>query len=270
MSYTTTELLKNHISQPLPVLKQQTDQQFQFSADSAIQFYNGAINPESITVKAIRQTEPVKLSVTITQESAQFSSSPVVPGSLCVGRDSSFTALLTENSDFIVNYDDGIILVKDSEQIPQGTILYLSFLPYHLYTESVDYYLNASVSSLQRIPGGNISTGETVLLTYAPLQLSFNNELLDFAVLEANGLIEKTIDPDSEFGADPVLQTAATYLALNIVCRSSSARELSGNLRDEKVAQTWLKLADEYQKQANELLAAFKTPPHNLSQPKLG
>jgi hypothetical protein len=81
----------------------------------------------------------------------------------------------------------------------------------------------------------------------------------------ANSLIAAEIDPEGRFGADPNLGAAATYRALEIVCSSSSARELSRQRGESRIAQSWLQLAEQYNRQASRLIQEFRP---KLSGPK--
>ena len=77
---------------------------------------------------------------------------------------------------------------------------------------------------------------------------------------EANSLVEREVDPHREFGADPVLVCAATYRALEIVCRSASAADLAGCNGQERTAAGWMKLAADYGAVADRLLKQFRPP----------
>jgi hypothetical protein len=93
-----------------------------------------------------------------------------------------------------------------------------------------------------------------------PLYLSHTEEVLNNAVLEANSLVEREIDPDQLFGADPILQTVATYRALTIICRASAARELSSLRGEDRSALAWIKLADVFAEQSSNMLGSFRPP----------
>ncbi|MEW5995224.1 MAG: hypothetical protein AB1744_12655 [Candidatus Zixiibacteriota bacterium] len=94
--------------------------------------------------------------------------------------------------------------------------------------------------------------------------------MLNKAVLEANALVERDIDPDRQFGADPVLQSGATYRALEIICRASAARELSRARGEDRTALAWMKLADGYAARADQVLRSFHPPFTGPSTPQHG
>jgi hypothetical protein len=68
------------------------------------------------------------------------------------------------------------------------------------------------------------------------------------------------VDPDSQFGADPVLQASATYRALEIICHAAAARELSSLRGEDRTAVAWMKLAETYATRSEQLLRLFRPP----------
>jgi len=86
--------------------------------------------------------------------------------------------------------------------------------------------------------------GEAVWLDYQPVYVSVADEIVDNAVAMANGMVENELDPDRQFEVDPTLAAGATYRALEIVCRAAASRELSAQRGGDRMAATWLKLAD--------------------------
>ncbi|MCP4685891.1 MAG: hypothetical protein GY867_10665, partial [bacterium] len=111
-----------------------------------------------------------------------------------------------------------------------------------------------------RLAGGEIAAGETVLLDFNPLHLSLTDEIVDHAVRLANRLVENEVDSEGEFEADPMLGAAATFKALDTVCRAAAGHELAGLRGNDRTAAAWMKLADDYAAKAETLLQAFRPP----------
>jgi hypothetical protein len=78
------------------------------------------------------------------------------------------------------------------------------------------------------------------------------------------------VDPDRQFGADPALQAAATYRALEIICRAAAARELSSLRGEDRTAIAWMKLADAHAERSEHLLRLFRPPYAGPSAPAIG
>jgi len=134
------------------------------------------------------------------------------------------------------------------------------FLPYALYAATSDYTLDAAHGQIKRLAGGDIAPGETVRLDYRPVYVSVADEIIDNAVTMANGMIEREVDPEGEYEADTTLDTAATYRALEIVCRAAASRELASQRGADKVATGWMKLSDDYGTHSELLLRNFRPP----------
>ena len=267
MAYTNIELLRQHLEFTQPVSHRISDQQLQILDDSYVRFYNGSIQKKSVTVKNIQSTVQAKFSLTVGMTKQQFSSVPLVPGSLLVTTDSSLGTIYKENIDFIINYSEGTFTAIDTGALTDGMQLILFAVPYTVYNENQDYRINYDTGSIQRIISGNILPGETVFLDYLPLNSSHSDALLNNAVLEANAIIEMTVDPNRQFGANIVLQTAATYQAMEILCRASAARELASGTKDDRTAAVWIKLSELYLTRSRNLIESFVEPFKGPSAP---
>ena len=76
----------------------------------------------------------------------------------------------------------------------------------------------------------------------------------------ANGMVENEVDPDRQFEVDPTLSAAATYRALEIVCRAAAGRELASLRGGDRIAGAWIKLAEDYFARSGLLLRSFRPP----------
>ncbi len=148
-----------------------------------------------------------------------------------------------------------------------GDTVTFFFLPYTVYVEDTDYRIDYNSGEIQKIPSGAIQLGESLYIDYEPIYNNYTDEILNNAVIEANAIIEKQVDPDKQFGADLVLQTAATYRALEIICRSSAMRELIGSNKKDSNATSWIKLAELYLSRSEKLIESFKSPLKHIQPP---
>jgi hypothetical protein len=184
-----------------------------------------------------------------------------------VASDLSQTTIYTENIDYIVDYSNGTLTIKEGGALTVGNAIVIWYLPYTLYTAGSDYSLDENRGTIRRLASGDIAENETVYLDYYPMNGSVTDLVLEQAALEANGLIEAAVDPEGQFGADPVLQSAATYRALEIVGYMAASRELTTRSNSYLSAQTWLKLAEQFAARANKLLDDFRPAASSPSNP---
>lgn len=266
MSYTNVDQVRNHLGVNSSLLERVSDRPVQLG-DSAIRFHNGPIAAGSLGVKSIRSVNQERNSIAAATGGVTFSSSPVVPGSVVVASDSSLGVLFAESQDYLVDYAVGKLTPKSGGTLPPGDPVTVWFLPYTVLVAGEDYQCDYDNAEIRRLSGGSIGTGETVFLDYSPVYADVTDQILLSAVAEANGLIEREIDPEGEFGADATLGLAATYRALEIVCRTSASRELASLRAEDRVAAVWLKLAEEYGRKADKLLSGFRPPLAGPSTP---
>jgi len=259
VSYTNVELVRHHLVATFPTQEKVYDQPVIPESDY-VTFFNGPVESSSVTVKSIHSNTPTRATITLDNEKTSLASLPLVRGSVVVASDSSLGTVYAENVDYIIDYVLGDLTIKEGGGLTTGQSVTVWYQSYFVYTLGNDYQLDGNRGRLKRLSGGEIASGETVYLDYAPVYQSFNEEILAKAVLEANGLIESAVDPDGQFGADPVLQACATYRALEIICRASAARELSSLRGEDRTALAWIKLAETYAERSEQLLSSFRPP----------
>jgi hypothetical protein len=267
MSYTSIDIIKHHLDIPFPITDKVDDQAVVIFGNDYVTFFGGSLDASSVSVKSIQDTTPQRLTIVLSSTTTSIISTPIVPGSVVAASNSSMSEVYIENQDFIIDYQNGNLIIKSGGVLSVGNTVTVWYVPYIVYSAGSDYRINSTAGEIQRITSGNIADGETVFIDYTPVFSNLTEDVLSNAAKEANGLIEKTIDPDQQFGADPILQTAATYKSLEIVCRSSAMRELSSGRNNNRAAAVWMKLADKYQELSKNMLNAFIERPSNPSQP---
>lgn len=260
MSYTNAEQVRHHLVIPYPVQDQVTDQAVILPGSDYVRFYGGAVNEGTVRVKSVQSTVPVRVQVTLSNGTVALGSAAVVPGSVVVASDSSLGTVFHENVDYIVDCSTGTLSVKAGGALASDQSVTVWYVPYTLYSVGIDYSLDAAGGEIRRLASGAIAAGETVWLDYQPVYVSVADEIVDNAVAMANGMVENELDPDRQFEVDPTLAAGATYRALEIVCRAAASRELSAQRGGDRMAATWLKLADSYSARSELLLRSFRPP----------
>jgi len=260
MSYTNAEQVRHHLVIPFPVEDQVKDQLVTMSGGDYVRFYGGAVDAESFRVKSIRSRKPTRARIAFSNGSAVITANPIVPGSVVVASDSSLGTVYVENVDYIVDYGSGSLAAKAGGALLSNHQVTIWFLPYALYEALSDYSLDASHGQIKRLMGGDIAAGETAWIDYRPVYVSVADEIVENAVAMANGMIEREVDPEGQYEADSSLSAAATYRALEIVCRAAASRELASQRGADKVAAGWMKLSDDYATRSDLLLRNFRAP----------
>lgn len=267
MSYTSADQVRHHLVTPYPLEDRVTDQRVVLDGIDSIQFYGGAVESSSLLVKSVHTNDPTRVSLTLNSQSTPFASGSILNGSVVVASDSSLGTIYIENIDYVIDYTAGTLAIKGGGSLSGGMQVSLWFVPFTIYQDETDYDLQADRGEIKRLAGGTIAAGETVYLDYVPIYVSFTDEIVDNAVAMANGMVENEVDPDGQFEADHTLSAAATYRALEIVCRAAASRELAGRRGTHQVALGWIKLADDFITKADRLMRAFHPPFDNPRPP---
>lgn len=260
MSYTNEELLRPYLESAQPVSEYITDQALVMAGQEYLQFFSGTVAEGSVTVKSIQSHHPVRVAKTFSEATIVLATTPLVAGTVVVAADSSLGTVYTPNVDYAVDYRQAQVTLKSGGQLGVGATVYVWYAPHVLYTSGSDFALDVDTGRVRRLPNGDIADGETVWLDYRPSPIGVDDTLLANAVAEANGTIEREIDPAGQFGADPCLQAAASYRALAIVCRAAAMRGLVLHPESDRMAVAWLRLGEAFSERSELQIASFRPP----------
>ena len=268
MAYTSSEQIRSHLSIESMTAQAIRDLPLVIDSNDELKFSVVGTQAGSVRVKTRRALTHTRATAILTNPLV-FSNVPVVPDSVVVASNTSLGQIYVEPIDYILTPGLGQLRVVSGGQLQIGSGIAIWYLPYTLLTESADFHIDYDRSTIRRVNSGEIETGETIYVDFTPRVSSVVDSAIDSAVLAANGLIERLVDPGGQFEADPVLGLAATYTALEIVCRSAAARDLSFRTGEDRTAKTWLSLAGEYSARAESLISGFRPPITPLSSPTL-
>jgi hypothetical protein len=260
MSYISVEDIRHRLIDRNLVVSKIINQPVCLIGTDYIRFYGAAIQKDSLTVKSIQTENSSRTTLSMNQSPLIICSVPLVPGSVVVASDSSLGKVYTENKDYIINYNQGDIQIKEGGLLQAGMNFTIWYLPFTIYQVEADYQEDLDHAQIKRTGNGRISSGETVYIDFQPVYENYSEELLSMAVAEANALIAGEVDPERKFGADPTLIAAASSRAMEIICRLAAGRELSGGPGDDKKALSWLRLSDDYANRCEKLLKIFRPP----------
>ncbi len=260
MLYTSVEKVRQHLISAFPIQERVFDQPVVLNGVDFSTFFGGAVDDVTLVVKSVQSNDLKRAVITLGISATALGDSWLIRGTVVAASDSSLGIIYVENQDYIIDYSSGTISIKSGGALSSGQQVFIWYGSFVRYNDGSDYVVSAIDGRIRRTANSNMASGETVHLDYSPIIDTYNDVVIQNAVDEANSLIEKTIDPEQQFGIEPLIQIAATYRAVETVSRASAARELSSRRGEYNVALAWLKLAAEFAGRADELIAAFRPP----------
>nr|MBN2276855.1 hypothetical protein [candidate division Zixibacteria bacterium] len=269
MSFTNPEMVNRHISLDDSPIGLRRDYPVVFGGTEWVNLPGRGVVEGSVMVKAVREFAPTYETPILNDGEISVSHQRLVPGSVTIASDNSLGAIYRENVDFSVDCDQGTIKRLIAGDIISGSQVAVWYYFYTAYKAGVDYAINCSDGMICRLPDGAIQVGQTLMVDYELSGNWFNDEIISGAVSEANAIVEKQVDPDQRFGADPVLQAAATYLAVSLLCRMAAAGDLKFNPEASSTASSWIALADSYREDYQVLIMNFRPGAARMSRPTL-
>jgi hypothetical protein len=267
MSYTNLETVRRHINLDEIPGGVKSDFPITFTDLEWVNLPGRGIVSNSVIVKAIKNYAPVSEVVTLGDGVVSLSNSRLMPNSITTASDSSLGTIYKENIDFSIDNAQGTIIRLTDGNIESGNVVNVWYYYYSVYSEGIDYSVNYQSGMVRRLPGGSIQANQMVLVDYELSGNQLNDEYVSEAVQEANAIVEKLIDPQQQFGADLTLQTAATCLAVSLVCRMAAISDLRFGDQGRQTASAWLSLAESYRDDYRNLLKAFRPQVTGLSSP---
>ncbi|MFQ5606489.1 MAG: hypothetical protein ACE5GA_00975 [Candidatus Zixiibacteriota bacterium] len=269
MSYTTVEITRRQIMTPGAPGTPERSVRASFTGAEWVQISPDRIISGSVTVKAVNGVAPVTESATFVNAAIVTGAKPLAPDSLTVAGDSSLGTIYSEGIDYVVDCASGVITRAMTGAIPAGSTVQLWYFPFTVYVDGVDYSVDHADGRVRRITSGAILSGGRVIVDFTPELAGISDEVFNEAVSEANQRVSAAVDPGGNFGANLILQTAATYLAASIICRIAATASLVSDSQGKNAA-LWLEIARSFAGDANALLHEFRPPTAALSGPKRG
>lgn len=260
MSYTTSEKVRQFLAVDIPLAERIVDQEVKLTNVDAVKFYGSPLDAATFIVKSPRSEIPNNVALTLSSGVNSISSLPLVRESIIVASDSSLGIIYEVNVDYIIDEPAAELRIKSGGLLSAGQSVTVWYREYAVYQVDSDYQLDASRGTIKRTLSGQIAEGEIVVIDYTPQSTSVTDELIDSAVITANGLLEREVDPDRQFEADSALVAAATFRALEIVSLAAASKQLSTNQNNDRAALAWLKLAEQYDNRAIKMLSSFRPP----------
>jgi hypothetical protein len=223
----------------------------------------------SETVKAIKNTIPTSESVILGSSPVSLAHQhPAIDTVVCAS-DSSLSLLYQENLDYMIDYPAGTISRIDGGSISEGAEVTVWYLYYHVYQRTQDYYIDYERGRMRRVSSGAIEEGQELLVDYQLGSSEFSDSEIEQCIMEAESEIVHLIDEAHKESTDPALQTAATCLAMSLLCRNSAGITATGLGGTDSHSSVWMELARSYRDTAMRLLTWFRGETPELKSPRL-
>jgi len=268
MSYTNIDLVRRLVGLSENRAATFRNYPLVFGDQAEVRLPGAGIVKGSVAVKRVIETAPRYQEVTVSSEPVSLNHPRIVPGSVTAASDSSLGNIYTIDVDYAVAYEAGIFSRIPGGAIDAGQNVSVWYYFHSLYSEGIDYAIDYDSAVIRRLAGGGIVAGQSLLIDYDTPYQYLSYEILNEAVLEANAMIEKEVDPQKMFGADLSLQTAATCLAAAILCRAAAAEDLRSKGNAAKNVSSWLALAESYRSDYERLIKIFRPGRSRMSGPR--
>jgi len=271
MSYTNIDLIRKHINLTSEPTGRRNSYPVVFDNSGWVSLPGHSIVTNSIKVKVVGCVVPVMETITFFSDEFSLQHKLLVDNSAALALDTSLGTIFSENLDFSIDAANGIIRRLSDGSISPGATVVIWYYYYSPYEEGADYAVNYSDGMIRRLANGRIQTGQTVFIDYELSSYQLGEEVMAAAVAEANAIVEREIDPKKIFGADASLQSAATYLAMSILCRIMGTNNLGSSAKSASAARPegWLSLAENYRQDYVRLIKQFRPPTARASGPTL-
>jgi hypothetical protein len=260
MSFTTKEIVKKHILDHHLGSTAIVNEPLQMQASGPSQFGRRMILPDSETVKAKEQNEPVQEHISFAGgDTSPLSHRLLIPDSVVVASDSSLGHVYVENVDYQVECGLGSLRRIATGSIPAAADVIVWYLHYRAYQKGSDYTIDYQRGTLSRRLSGAIEAGQWVLVDCITEYGSLDDEAIDNAISEADELVLSFIDEAHRQSSDRALVMAETYLAVAIICRIRAMESISPsrNKGSGNDALSWSALSDMYRKEAYNTMSRF-------------
>lgn len=268
MAFTSPELVRTHLSD-FRLTESVVDDAFVvLNGTAPVQLPHAGLSDGSIVVKSIRSSAPQKEEKILQDDWVTLTYPRLVPGTVLFALDSSLGTIYYENLDAIADYRGGRIKRISGGGITSGQAITIWYDHYHVYTEGDDYTADETSGQLTRRASGAIADGQTVTVDYTISLGTIADAVIENAITEAGDAVLALIDTQYHEQPSPGIIVGETHWAVAAICRTRAAVVLSAaatpSSQTRSSAQTWLDLADQYERSGHDRLIRFAAPVDSL------
>lgn len=229
MAYTNVTVVRKHLADFSRTLKEIENLLLKFDTEDSLELPHKGIKSSSEKVKAREANEPDQESLVLANSAVSLSNPELVPDSVVVAKDSSLTTIYLENIDYTVADNAGAITRISGGNISSGQTVIVWYFYFRVYQKNTDYAIAYDSGKLTRITDGAIESGQNVYLDYKIENVSFSDESVARAIEEAHVVLLEFVDEQYNNCSDNALEVAETYLALDILARMKGLEVLQAD-----------------------------------------
>jgi hypothetical protein len=274
MGFTNIDLVKKHILEHELGTVAKENIACRLVGETQFQLPHLLLVSGSEKVKAKESATPVSETVDFaSSEVVQLANKELIPDTVVVASDSSLGQIYSENLDYTIDYQHGIITRIADGAIGTGASVVIWYLFFRLYVKDSDYKIDYPKGLIRRISSGDIEDGQWLLVDYSVEFALLSDEVMENAVKEASDQVLKYIDSSFVNSRDQSLATAETYLAVSILCNIRAMEAMTQNAATGSGGQTrslslaWAEMSGTYRQLAFQILEKFKRDPGGFCSP---
>ena len=267
MSYTNTNLIKRHVRIDNAVAGAYEDYPVALSGLDWKTLPGRGIRSDSLVLKAVRSAVPTHEEIGFDDAEMSLSHSRLVRSSVAVASDSSLGTVYDENVDYCIDAGRGTLTRLSDGAIPQGGTVAVWYFYHVPYVEGTDYQVDYNAGRVRRLSGSAIQSEQSVLADFQSALTGEEDEIISSAVAEADAIIDSQIDSALRLSNDQTLQTATTFLAVSLVCRSAAGFVSDGTGSATQQTTAWLALAESYRRDYDALMKSLRKSVTRLKPP---
>lgn len=238
MAFTSPELVRTHLSNVRLGETAIADLPVVLNGTETVQLPHTGLVAGSVVVTSRRATAPTQESKSLAAAWVGLSYAHLVPETVVVAKDSSLGTLYFENIDFIVDYAGGRIKRIPGGSITSGQTVVIWYEYYHVYVLGDDYTVNEATGQLTRRSTGAIADGQTVRLDYIVALGTVSDDVIERAIAETAETVLSLIDPSYQDQPTDGIVIGATHWAVAAVCRMRAGATLADNAITAGAART--------------------------------
>lgn len=185
----------------------------------------------------------------------------IVRDSVVIASDLVLTTVYTENSDYIIDYENGVVARTTSgSTIANGGQVFVWYIPFVVLSEGDDYSIDYESGLVRRRIGGSIPNEATVYVDYNHTEISASSALIGELIEEMEAFVEPRLKSSYSLeSTDKGLKAASTNYVLYSYCLAAGMKELTTARRDQSddLAKQWGMLGDKYLANAEKMFAKY-------------
>lgn len=269
MKFTNISQVRHHLYRMNPGEQAIRNHSLRLTSVSEISLPHSHLVSGSEKVKAMEIVAPISEAIALADSDVSLGHDNLAQGTVVCAADSSLSVIYSENIDFSIDYEEGIIMRIETGSISSGAQVVVWYLYYRVYIKGVDYSIDSDRGNIRRLSSGAIEDGQELLIDYSLGSSEFSDTEIDQCIAEAEAELITLIKEEYHDSDDPALQTVATWMTLALLCRNSAGMAQAGEISGVRLGNSWMELSQSYRETAMKLINWFRRESPSLKPPHL-